>query len=325
MSNLEPLPAEQDLPADTDTAPCAELLEGRDVPLGRHTVVRRTLPNKTRRTVGAWCFLDHFGPEDVTAGPGMRVPPHPHIGLQTVSWLFDGEIQHRDSLGSDVLIRPGQLNIMTSGHGIAHSEDSPAGKPPLLHGLQLWVALPEEARRQPPRFEHLADLPVAEVPGVRMTVAVGSLGGVTSPARVHSGLVGAELAVATRTPAEIGTDPAFEHAVVLTHGSARVEGVDVTAGSLLYLGAGRASLRVEGDGRLFLLGGVPFEEDLVMWWNFVARTHEEIVAARDEWEAARAGLGSTPERFGTVPGGQEALPAPALPTTRLLPRPRFRG
>lgn len=320
MSNLEDSPAEADLPVKTDTAPCAELLEGRDVPLGRYTVVRRSLPNKTRRTVGAWCFLDHFGPEEVTGQPGMRVPPHPHIGLQTVTWLFDGEIRHRDSLGSDELIRPGQLNIMTSGRGIAHSEDSPAEKPPLLHGLQLWVALPEAARWQAPRFQHLEDLPVADVAGVRMTVAVGSLGGVTSSAEVHSELVGAELTVATRTPAEIATNPAFEHAVVVTDGAARVEGVDVTPGSLLYLGADRASLRVEGlsEGtRLFLLGGVPLEEDLVMWWNFVARSHEEIVAARDEWQAGS-------DRFGTVPGGQEPLPAPALPTTRLLPRPRFR-
>ncbi len=298
-----------------------ELLEGRDVPLGRYSVVRRSLPNKTRRTVGAWCFLDHFGPEDVTGRPGMRVPPHPHIGLQTVSWLFDGEIRHRDSLGSDELIRPGQLNIMTSGHGIAHSEDSPGEKPPLLHGLQLWVALPEAARRQPPRFQHLEDLPVAEVPGARMTVAVGSLGGVTSPAEVHSELVGAEVTLAARTPADIATDPAFEHAVVVTDGAARVEGVEVPPGSLLHLPEGRASLRLEGDARLFLLGGVPLEEDLVMWWNFVARTHEEIVEARDAWEAGRA-AGS--DRFGLVPGGQEPLPAPALPTTRLLPRPRYR-
>lgn len=307
MSNMEP-----------DLEPDLELLEGRDVPLGRYTVVRRSLPNKTRRTVGAWCFLDHFGPEDVAGRPGMRVPPHPHIGLQTVSWLFDGEIRHRDSLGSDELIRPGQLNIMTSGQGIAHSEDSPTAKPPLLHGLQLWLALPEAARRQPPRFQHLADLPVVEVPGARLTVAVGSLAGATSPAEVHSELLGAEVALAARTPAEIAIDPAFEHAVVVTDGAARVEGVDVPPGSLLHLPEGRPSLRLEGDARLFLLGGVPFEEDLVMWWNFVARSHEEIVEARDEWQAGSS-------RFGVVPGGQEPLPAPALPITRLLPRPRHRA
>jgi redox-sensitive bicupin YhaK (pirin superfamily) len=295
-----------------------ELLEGRDVPLGRYSVVRRTLPNKVRRTVGAWCFLDHFGPEEVTGKPGMRVPPHPHIGLQTVTWLFDGEIRHRDSLGSDELIRPGQLNIMTSGHGIAHSEDSPAEKPPLLHGVQLWVALPAESRGQAPRFEHLPELPVAEAAGVRMTVAIGSLGGVTSPARVHSDLVGAEVVVALRTDAEIAIDPAFEHGVVVTDGAATVEGVAVRPGSLLHVPEGRASLRLSGTARLFVIGGVPLAEDLVMWWNFVARSHEEIVAAREDWAAGSG-------RFGVVPGGQEPLPAPALPTTRLLPRPRFRS
>ncbi|MEU0557387.1 pirin family protein [Dactylosporangium sp. NPDC006015] len=297
-----------------------ELLEGRDVPLGRYSVVRRTLPNKVRRTVGAWCFLDHFGPEEVTGKPGMRVPPHPHIGLQTVTWLFDGEIRHRDSLGSDVLIRPGELNIMTSGRGIAHSEDSPTEKPPLLHGVQLWVALPDGARWQEPRFEHLEDLPVAEAAGVRMTVAVGSLGGVTSPAAVHSELVGAEVRLDAGTPAEIAIDPTYEHGVVVTDGGARVEGVDVPPGSLLHLPEGRSSLRLasEGGARLFLVGGVPLDEDLVMWWNFVARSHEEIVEARDEWQAGSS-------RFGVVPGGQEPLPAPALPTTRLLPRPRARA
>ncbi|MGI5181881.1 pirin family protein [Dactylosporangium sp. CA-152071] len=297
-----------------------ELLEGRDVPLGRYSVVRRTLPNKVRRTVGAWCFLDHFGPEEVTGKPGMRVPPHPHIGLQTVTWLFDGEIRHRDSLGSDVLIRPGELNIMTSGRGIAHSEDSPTEKPPLLHGVQLWVALPDGARWQEPRFEHLEDLPVAEAAGVRMTVAVGSLGGVTSPAVVHSELVGAEVRLDAGTPAEIAIDQTYEHGVVVTDGGARVEGVDVPPGSLLHLPEGRSSLRLasEGGARLFLVGGVPLDEDLVMWWNFVARSHEEIVEARDEWQAGSS-------RFGVVPGGQEPLPAPALPTTRLLPRPRARA
>ncbi|MEV0566126.1 pirin family protein [Dactylosporangium sp. NPDC050588] len=297
-----------------------ELLEGRDVPLGRYSVVRRTLPNKVRRTVGAWCFLDHFGPEEVTGKPGMRVPPHPHIGLQTVTWLFDGEIRHRDSLGSDVLIRPGELNIMTSGRGIAHSEDSPTEKPPLLHGVQLWVALPDGARWQEPRFEHLSALPVFEAPGVRATVAIGALGGVASPAAVHSELVGAEVRLDAGTPAEIAIDQTYEHGVVVTDGSARVEGVDVLPGSLLHLPEGRSSLRLASDGgaRLFLVGGVPLDEDLVMWWNFVARSHEEIVEARDEWQAGSP-------RFGVVPGGQEPLPAPALPTTRLLPRPRARA
>ncbi|MGI5237343.1 pirin family protein [Dactylosporangium sp. CA-139066] len=296
------------------------LEEGRDVPLGRYTVVRRSLPNKTRRTVGAWCFLDHFGPEDVTGKPGMRVPPHPHIGLQTVSWLLSGEVRHRDSLGSDQVIYPGQLNIMTSGRGISHSENSPTSKPPLLHGLQLWVALPSIARDIDPAFQHLPDLPEISDKSARIVVAVGALEGVASPAVVHSELLGADITLDGTVELAVRAD--FEHAVVVTEGVARVDGDEIGPGSLLYLDPGRDRLRVEGPARLFLLGGVPFEEELVMWWNFVARSHEEIVAAREDWMARPKGDGT--DRFGVVPGGEEPLPAPPLPTTRLLPRPRYR-
>jgi redox-sensitive bicupin YhaK (pirin superfamily) len=291
---------------------CVSILEeGRDVPLGRYTVVRRSLPNKSRRTVGAWCFLDHFGPEDVTGKPGMRVPPHPHIGLQTVSWLLGGEVRHRDSLGSDQVIYPGQLNIMTSGRGISHSENSPTAKPPLLHGLQLWVALPAAARGMDPAFQHLPDLPEISDRAARIVVAVGELEGAVSPAVVHSELVGADIAV--RGAVELAVREDFEHAVVVTEGAARIDGVEVVPGSLLHLGTDKTRIRIEGPARLFLLGGVPFDEELVMWWNFVARSHEEIVAARADWAAGA-------DRFGTVPGGEEPLPAPAMPTTRLLPR-----
>ncbi|WP_426506234.1 pirin family protein [Dactylosporangium sp. McL0621] len=294
------------------------LEEGRDVPLGRYTVVRRTLPNKARRTVGAWCFLDHFGPEDVTGKPGMRVPPHPHIGLQTVSWLLGGEVRHRDSLGSDQVIVPGQLNIMTSGRGIAHSENSPRAKPPVLHGLQLWVALPDAERHRAPAFQHIAELPQLADRDVKVTVAVGALAGAVSPAEVYTELLGADVELAGRT--ELALRPDFEHAVVVTEGTARVDGVAVEPGSLLYLGRDRDRLALEATGgpaRLFLLGGVPFEEELVMWWNFVGRSHEDIVEARDDWMRAS-------DRFGVVPGDERPLPAPGLPTTRLKPRPGHR-
>jgi len=317
VSNLEGTPAEAALPVACAAEPCAEVLEGRDVPLGRYTVVRRSLPNKTRRTVGAWCFLDHFGPEDVTGSPGMRVPPHPHIGLQTVSWLMSGEVRHRDSLGSDQVVVPGQLNIMTSGRGIAHSENSPSEKPPVLHGLQLWVALPEAERHRAPAFQHVGDVPELTDGGARIVVAVGELEGARSPAEVYSELLGADIRLTGGTELAVRED--FEHAVVVTDGTARVEGVAVEPGSLLYLGAHRERLRFEADAaaRLFLLGGVPFEEELVMWWNFVGRSHEDIVEARTAWMR-----GAASDRFGIVPGGEEPLPAPGLPTTRLKPRPR---
>jgi redox-sensitive bicupin YhaK (pirin superfamily) len=312
--------AEQALYAATvadGAEPDSVLLPGHDVPLGRWTTVRRLLPHRQRRMIGAWCFVDHFGPDDVSGRPGMQVPPHPHTGLQTVTWLVDGVIEHRDSLGSHQLVHPGELNLMTSGHGIAHSEYTPDDHPPGMHGLQLWVALPEAARRGPARFEHHAALPVVELGGARITVVVGTLGGARSPARVDSPLLGAEArwpdAGSVRLPAE----PGYEYGVLSMDGAATVAGTELTPGSLLYLGAGRTEIPVEttGPARLFLLGGAPFEEPLVMWWNFVGRSHEDIVAAREDWAAGR--------RFGAVTGcAADPLPAPEMPTVRLKARDR---
>lgn len=303
-----------------------ELLEPRDVPLGglRAMHVRRTLPQRARPTVGAWCFLDEIGPERVD----MRVLPHPHIGLQTVTWPLVGEVRHRDSLGSDVVLRPGELDLMTSGRGIAHSEFS-LGDAPELHALQLWVALPAGVATGPPAFEQHRALPVVEDGGVRATLVVGSLAGATSPATVYSPLVGAELDLAPGARVVLDLEPAFEHAVLVVQGSVRVRGsVRVGAGGaaptlvpgpLLHLGAGLRALELasETGGRCFLLGGEPLDEDLIMWWNFVGREHDEIVAARADWE------GRDPARFGVVDGHDGArIPAPELPNVRLRPRRR---
>jgi redox-sensitive bicupin YhaK (pirin superfamily) len=295
------------------------LLDGRDVPLGRHTIVRRLLPHTNRRMVGAWCFLDHFGPELIADTPGMQVAPHPHCGLQTVTWLVEGEILHRDSLGSLVTIHPGRLNLMTSGHGIAHSEESPEGHGPVMHGLQLWVALPHGEAERAPAFDSHADLPVIPVGDAEATVVMGSFGGVTSPAAVHTPIVGAEIAYARGGSATLPLRTDFEYAVVVMSGAVAVDGVELTPGALLYLGDGRESLDMTATGpvRAFLLGGEPFAEEIVMWWNFVARSHDEIVAARAAWE------GPDPARFGVVRGyAGDPLPAPAMPTVRLLPRGR---
>ncbi|MEU4156872.1 pirin family protein [Actinoplanes sp. NPDC026670] len=293
------------------------LLPGHDVPLGRYTTVRRLLPHRERRMIGAWCFVDHFGPDDVSGRPGMQVPPHPHSGLQTVTWLVDGLIEHRDSLGSHQFISPGQLNLMTSGHGIAHSEFTPPEHPDGMHGLQLWIALPEDARHGPARFEHHATLPSRQDGDVTVTVLIGGLGGLRSPAGVHSPLVGAELLCHTATRHTLGLDPAFEHGVLVMSGGATVAGTPLSPGSLLHLGGGRDRLDLEsaGPARLFLLGGTPFDEPLVMWWNFVGRSHDDIVRARAQWTAG--------ERFGAVAGcPAEPLPAPELPTVRLKARDR---
>lgn len=340
VSNLELRPPERVCAAGDATSAAVEVVEAREVPLGgpRAMSVRRTLPHKGRSLVGAWCFLDHYGPDDVSASAGMQVPPHPHTGLQTVSWLFAGEVVHHDSVGSAVTVRPGELNLMTAGRGIAHSEQSPAVRPPLLHGVQLWVALPEGARLRAPDFEHHADLPVADVDGARIRVFLGSLLGVRSPATAYTPIVGAQVDVDAGATVTLPVDPTFEHAVLVDAGDVTLEGTPVPETALGYVAPGRDALTLTagagGPARLVLVGGQPFGEQIVMWWNFVGRTHEEVVAARADWQAS-IGLGATPgaalaepdavhvarERFAPVHGFDgPPLPAPELPNLRLLPR-----
>ncbi|WP_345631731.1 pirin family protein [Rugosimonospora acidiphila] len=295
--------------------PASVLLPGHDVPLGRYTTVRRLLPQRSLRMIGAWCFVDHFGPDDVSGRPGMSVGPHPHTGLQTVTWLVDGEVLHRDSLGSLARIRPGEVNLMSAGRGIAHSEESPVEHPPVIHGLQLWVALPESARHGEPRFDHHPQLPTFAEAGMSTTVVAGEMAGHRSPALVHTPLVGAQIMLAAAAGARIPLERDFEYGVLAMNGTARVADADLSPGSLLYLGRGRTdlTLRSEDGARLFLLGGEPFDEPLVMWWNFVARTHDEMVQAREDWQAGR--------RFGEVTGfNGDRLPAPTMPTTRIKAR-----
>jgi quercetin 2,3-dioxygenase len=328
VSNLEKDPAEQACSGEPG-GPVVELLEPREVWLGKTTKVRRLLPHKEHRMVGAWCFADHYGPDDLTArvdpydvpGPrGMLVPPHPHTGLQTVSWLFEGLIEHRDSVGSHALVRPGELNIMTSGRGIAHSEVSVPDGPPVLHGAQLWVALPSGAE-VPPGFEQYAELPRVELDGVHGTVMLGELAGVVSPARSYTPLVGADLTV--DAAARVPLTPAYEYAALVVDGPVRVEGQPAEHGELVYLGQGRDAFELSGPGRVLLLGGEPFAEQIVMWWNFIGRSHDDIVAARNDWMAGLSG-GST-SRFGVVQGFDgDPLPAPDLPHTQLKPRGRTR-
>jgi hypothetical protein len=298
-----------------------ELLEGLPVALGgpRGLDVTRTLPNRRRRMVGAWCFLDAYGPHDLAGSAGMRVAPHPHIGLQTVSWLLAGEILHRDSLGSRREIRPGRLNLMTAGRGIAHSEETPAVHSGVLHGVQLWVALPATHRDVPPAFAHHADLPVVDDAGLTATVLMGELAGAASPARCYTPLVAAEITLGAGADAGLPLRGDFEYAVLCVDGAATVAGTDLKPGPLRYLGEGRSGLRLAaGTGaRLLLIGGEPFDERIVMWWNFVGRDHDEIVEARADWAAGA--------RFGEVRGYDGApLAAPPMPITRLVPRGRVR-
>ncbi|GGU58260.1 pirin family protein [Streptomyces lavendofoliae] len=299
--------------------PVRELLSPRRVQLGESTEVRRLLPNLGRRMVGAWAFVDHYGPDDIADEPGMQVPPHPHMGLQTVSWLHEGEVLHRDSTGSLRTVRPRELGLMTSGRAISHSEESPRPHARLLHGAQLWVALPGAHRHVEPHFQHHAGLPRVTAPGLTATVILGELDGALSPGTTYSPLVGADLALTRGAETNLPLDPDFEYAVLSMSGEAHVDGVPVLPGSMLYLGCGRTSLplRAESDAGLMLLGGEPFEEEIVMWWNFVGRSHEEIERARADW--------TTGTRFGEVKGYDGArLPAPELPPVALKPRGRVR-
>jgi redox-sensitive bicupin YhaK (pirin superfamily) len=321
VSNLDTRPdvlicgGRRDVPGE----PVHEVLPGRMVPLGESTMVRRLLPTLGRRLVGAWCFLDHYGPDDIADGPGMQVAPHPHTGLQTVSWLLSGTIQHRDSLGHEQLLAPGQLGLMTAGHGVAHSEQSPVSHPALLHGAQLWVALPERYREVSPAFDHHPNLPVVTDRGLAATVLLGTLAGATSPGTTYSPLVGADLTLEAGADARLPLEPDFEYAVLSASGSAEIDASALEPGALMYLGTDRseARLRTEAGARLLLLGGEPFDERIVMWWNFVGRSGDEIAAYREQWNAG--------DRFGVVHGYQgDRLIAPALPAARLRPRGRTR-
>jgi hypothetical protein len=342
VSNLEQHPAEEETGATVALAVRRDVLTGREVALGKYTVVNRLLPHTNRRMVGAWCFVDHFGPDAILAGPGMQVPPHPHCGLQTVTWLVDGEVLHRDSLGSLAMIRPGQLNLMTAGRGIAHAEVSPDGHGPSLHGLQLWIALPAQAAAGVAHFDHYADLPARNESGAHLTVVIGSLAGLESPARACTPIVGADLRLEPGASMTVPLRPDWEYAAVVLAGSAEIADGGLEPGTLCYLGTGREEVTAAAPGgaRLFLLGGEPFEDELVMWWNFVARSHEEIVAARNAWMSGAsisgeqvageqvageqvAGDRRAGDRFGVVDGyAGAALPAPDMPTTRLKPRDR---
>lgn len=332
MTRLDTADAATDISkhgADTVLAsgPQWRALPWREVPLGglRDMSVRRALPQRDLPTIGAWCFLDRFGPQRVT----MRVDPHPHIGLQTVTWPLTGHVRHRDSLGSDLILDPGALNIMTSGHGIAHSEYSIGDGDSELDALQLWVALPEHARHGPADFESHRDLPQVtlthddQIDAV-VTVVLGTFAGTSSPATAHTPIVGAQINMARPASVTVPLQRDWEHGIVVLDGEVRAAGAEhddltvVDSGQLLYVGTGRdhIELTTAEPGRVFMIGGKPLEEDLVMWWNFVGRNHDEVADARAQWEAGSS-------RFGTVAGhGDTRIPAPPLPGVRLTPRRR---
>jgi len=283
-----------------------ESYPNRDISLG-HLRVTRAIPIRGRRMVGPWCFLDRFGPLSFSEGRPMDIAPHPHIGLQTVTWLLEGEVLHDDSLGSEAVGRPGGVNVMTAGRGIAHAEQTPGGNSGRLNGAQLWVALPAADRGVAPSFQAIERVPALEQAGGIVQVFAGTLDGAVSPGRHFSPLVGADLVVHAGGTVEAGLQSAHEHALLLLDGDATFEGQALEPHRLYYLGQRRTSLACSSrsGGRLLLIGGPPFPERILMWWNFVARTPEEIAAAREDWEARR--------RFGDVAAYRgPRLDAPAL-------------
>ncbi|WP_237189293.1 pirin family protein [Rothia nasimurium] len=358
-----------------------KLIEPRPVPLGglRSMTVRRLLPSRDRRMVGAWCFIDHYGPDDVAVTGGMRVAPHPHTGLQTASWIFTGTIEHRDSLGTVADVRPGELNLMTAGYGINHSEYSTPDTT-VLHGIQLWIALPRDDMNTAPAFENFVPQALtfggqgsgqdASAPAaVQTRVFLGELGVTvdgqtrtgTSPVTTFSPLLGAEILVGTpgsdpradKNPADdaprrtitLTLNPECEHGFVVDTGALLIKGQQVAADEMLFIEPGITELTLEaiGDTRLILLGGTPFGEKITMWWNFIGRTHEDIVEARTAWNAQAQAFdgalatgrlegqdGAAPaSRFGGVvllPGEYQekprtsVIPAPELPNARLKQR-----
>jgi quercetin 2,3-dioxygenase len=288
------------------TTPALEPHPNRELSLGSLRV-SRALPVRDRRLVGPWCFLDRFGPLTFAEGKPMDVAPHPHIGLQTVTWLLEGEVVHDDSLGCASVLRPGGVNIMTSGAGIAHAEQTPAENSGRLDGVQLWVALPERHRHMAPGFEHVQVVPAIERGGGRVRVFAGTLEDATPATRHYSDLIGLDLQVHAGHDLELPLHPQYEHAVLTLSGDCALDRQSLEPRLLYYLGTHRsaAAFSSRKGGRILLIGGPPFGERILMWWNFVARTPEEIAEARADWEERR--------RFGEVKAySGSRLDAPSL-------------
>lgn len=266
-----------------------ERIEAHRAQIGTHFTVRRAVPTATRRMVGAWCFLDHVGPADYGNGEGLNVGPHPHIGLQTFTWMIEGEVLHRDSLGHTQVIRPGQVNLMTAGNGIVHSEESVNDAAGRLHLTQLWIALPAQHRHDAPAFHHYPQLPQRTQDGFQITVLAGEAFGLRAPTLVYTPLIGLDFKADVAAETSVALNPEFEYAALCLSGELSVAGERLEPGTLLYLGLHRSALRVccEAPAQLLLLGGEPFPEKVLMFWNFVARTGAEIIQAVEQWQEHR--------------------------------------
>lgn len=283
----------------------------RSVDLGDFAV-RRALPHSTRRTVGPFVFFDHFGPAEFKAGNGLDVRPHPHIGLSTLTYLYDGEIIHRDTLGVQAAIHPGEVNWMTAGRGIVHSERTAPerrveGEP--LHGLQLWVAMPAKEEEIEPSFVHLGgeELPFFEGEGKAVRVVAGTIFGRTSPLKTTSETIFADISLAAGAALPLDADYE-ERAIYVSTGEISIDEDRFGAGQLLIFRPGdRLTVRAEQPSRIAVLGGAPLDGRRYVWWNFVSSRRERIEQAKEEWKQGH---------FGKIPGDEiEFIPLPEKPLT----------
>ena len=266
------------------TKPVHQMIKTRQALLGEKLIISRALPTRERRMIGAWCFLDHFGPLRLQQGHEFDVAPHPHIGLQTFTWMMDGEILHQDSLGSRQLIKARQVNLMTAGRGIAHSEES-IHSGGALQGVQLWIALPDSMRHMEPDFKHYSEVPVIEHEGLVIDLMVGELLGVKAPVSVYSPLIGLDINATKPVHTKLPLNPGFEYGILPLESEINIEGTLIDQHKLLYLGCGRTELElnIPDKARLLLIGGEPFNEEILIWWNFVGRNKQEIIEATNNW------------------------------------------
>ncbi|WP_434778119.1 pirin family protein [Neisseria sp. Ec49-e6-T10] len=288
-----------------------EKINLRTTTLGEGFTIKRALPNKKQRMIGAWCFLDHAGPISFQPGQAMHVGPHPHIGLQTFTWMIQGEVLHQDSLGYEQIISPGQVNLMTAGNGITHAENTLDEQSGVLHLAQLWIALPEKQRQMPPKFEHYTHLPIIQQNGFTITLLVGSLLKKISPVHVYTPLIAADLMCTEESVFNFPLNPNFEYGVLILAGEATIDGELFSKEHLLYLSTGHQHIHLQAkNARVLIIGGEPFTEDRIIWWNFVAPTQAEIETAVHQWK--------TGQHFQTVPNAQgQPLPVPELAGIKL--------
>lgn len=285
-----------------------ETFQLRRAEIGQGTVIKRALPSREKRMIGAWCFLDHAGPVHFPQGEGLDVGPHPHIGLQTFTWMIEGTMLHDDSVGSKQLIRPKQVNLMTAGYGISHTEVAPETETK-MHAAQLWIALPDDKRNIAPRFDHYPELPVVIKDDIEFTILVGDFLNTTSPVKVHSDLLGLDLTSQHAATSTLQLNPRFEYGFMVLEGEARVNGHELNDDNFLFIEPGLTQIGIElaANTRVLVLGGTPFESPILLWWNFVGRTYEEIAEARQQWIEGHP-------RFGTIPAYEgPRLEAPVLP------------